>query len=235
MLNNNKRFKLPTFSMIGGATKAFKIPLHDILGNVFVTHIDSLDNINIFDDDRVYLVTDKITGKTDCYLWDGTQYNVALCILSVCEYTATQADLIIEKECIIKQDAVSVTFNFEDTINIGGKFIYQIAICSSTNQNVRYFLEQGTLMISRNIDIAENVINGIDESTYEDDDILFVYEEMNAYIIGSVPFASNWLSLSANGDPLTPDDNVIYIVSDGDYAGKYVWDASTVTYIEYED
>ena len=245
MLDNNIRFKLPSFNIIGGSTKTFKVNLKNLFGNSSVFFCDQLspDNLSIITSDGTIVVPDEnclyiindAGADYQYYMWDGSSYVSPSFILSVSNFAGFATNLVLEKECIVNGSEVYVALDFADTININGKFIYQIAAYLNSDSGINYIAEQGFLIVSKNIDFESNILNGINESTYEDDDLLFVYEEMDAYIVGSVPFASNWLSLSANGDPLAPNDNVIYIISDGDYAGKYVWDASTVTYIEYED
>ena len=62
--------------------------------------------------------------------------------------------------------------------------------------------------------------------------------EQNAYIVGSTPLASGWLSLTDGGSALTPTYGTFYIVQDGttiddtDYVGlEYIWNGST--YVQY--
>lgn len=60
----------------------------------------------------------------------------------------------------------------------------------------------------------------------------FVDDVIDAYVVGSTPFAADWLSETSGGTALTPSDSVIYvIVSDGDYVNKtYRW--SGTQYVE---
>lgn len=53
----------------------------------------------------------------------------------------------------------------------------------------------------------------------------YVDDVINAYIVGSTPFAADWLSLTAGGSPLTPEEGKIYvIVSEGAYSNNsYRW------------
>ena len=49
----------------------------------------------------------------------------------------------------------------------------------------------------------------------------FVDDVIDAYIIGTTPYAQDWLSLSSGGSPLTPTNSAIYIiVSPGDYQNQ---------------
>lgn len=60
----------------------------------------------------------------------------------------------------------------------------------------------------------------------------FVDDVVDAYIVGSTPFAADWLSLTDGGEPLTPSSSIIYvIVSAGDYVNRtYRW--SGTQYVE---
>lgn len=53
----------------------------------------------------------------------------------------------------------------------------------------------------------------------------YVDDVINSYIVGSTPFAADWLSLTAGGAPLTPEEGKIYvIVSEGAYLNNsYRW------------
>lgn len=53
----------------------------------------------------------------------------------------------------------------------------------------------------------------------------YVDDVINSYIVGSTPFAADWLSLTAGGSPLTPEEGKIYIiVSEGAYSNNsYRW------------
>lgn len=53
----------------------------------------------------------------------------------------------------------------------------------------------------------------------------YVDDVINGYIVGSTPFAADWLSLTAGGTPLTPEKGKIYvIVSEGAYLNNsYRW------------
>lgn len=53
----------------------------------------------------------------------------------------------------------------------------------------------------------------------------YVDDVINGYIVGSTPFAADWLSLTAGGAPLTPEEGKIYvIVSEGAYLNNsYRW------------
>lgn len=53
----------------------------------------------------------------------------------------------------------------------------------------------------------------------------YVDEVAEAYIVGSTPYASDWLSLSEGGTALTPEEGVIYyVLSAGDYQySSYRW------------
>lgn len=53
----------------------------------------------------------------------------------------------------------------------------------------------------------------------------YVDDVINGYIVGSTPFAADWLSLTAGGSPLTPEEGKIYvIVSEGAYLNNsYRW------------
>lgn len=53
----------------------------------------------------------------------------------------------------------------------------------------------------------------------------YVDDVINSYIVGSTPFAADWLSLTAGGTPLTPEEGKIYvIVSEGAYLNNsYRW------------
>lgn len=53
----------------------------------------------------------------------------------------------------------------------------------------------------------------------------YVDDVINSYIVGSIPFAADWLSLTAGGAPLTPEEGKIYvIVSEGAYLNNsYRW------------
>lgn len=53
----------------------------------------------------------------------------------------------------------------------------------------------------------------------------YVDDVINSYIVGSTPFAADWLSLTAGGTPLTPEEGKIYIiVSEGAYSNNsYRW------------
>lgn len=53
----------------------------------------------------------------------------------------------------------------------------------------------------------------------------FVDDVVDAYVVGSTPYASDWLSLSAGGAPLTPAASAIYlVVSAGTYQNQqYRW------------
>ena len=53
----------------------------------------------------------------------------------------------------------------------------------------------------------------------------YVDDVINGYIVGSTPFAADWLSLTAGGAPLTPEEGKIYvIISEGAYSNNsYRW------------
>ena len=53
----------------------------------------------------------------------------------------------------------------------------------------------------------------------------FVDDIIDAYVVGSTPFAADWLSLTNGGQPLTPDASKIYlVVSAGEYQyQEYRW------------
>ena len=53
----------------------------------------------------------------------------------------------------------------------------------------------------------------------------YVDDVINGYIVGSTPFAADWLSLTAGGAPLTPEEGKIYvIISEGAYLNNsYRW------------
>lgn len=53
----------------------------------------------------------------------------------------------------------------------------------------------------------------------------YVDNVINGYIVGSTPFAADWLSLTAGGAPLTPEEGKIYvIISEGAYLNNsYRW------------
>lgn len=53
----------------------------------------------------------------------------------------------------------------------------------------------------------------------------YVDDVINGYIVGSTPFAADWLSLTAGGAPLTPEEGKIYVVvSEGAYLNNsYRW------------
>ena len=53
----------------------------------------------------------------------------------------------------------------------------------------------------------------------------YVDDVIDSYIVGSTPFAADWLSLTAGGAPLTPEESKIYIiVSEGAYSNNsYRW------------
>lgn len=245
MLNNNMRFKLPSFNIIGGSTKLFRVSLNDLFGSssvLFCSGISS-DNLSIVDmngesiapdQNCIYVINDG-DSEFQYYMWDGELYTSPSFILSVSDFAGFSTNLILEKKVYAQGTDVCIILNFNNTINTSGKFVYQVAACTNSSENFNYIAEQGFLIISKNIDLEDNILNGTDDSSYEDDGLLFTYEEKQAYAVGAAPFESNWISLSPDGAPVVPADNIIYIISDGDYAGKYVWDASTVTYIEYED
>lgn len=57
---------------------------------------------------------------------------------------------------------------------------------------------------------------------------------VNAYIVGDEPFASTWLSLESDGEPLTPEEGFIYQIKT--YASEYdeklfTWDEDFQSYI----
>ena len=54
-----------------------------------------------------------------------------------------------------------------------------------------------------------------------------------AYVVGSTPYADDWLSFTASGEPLTPTDGEIYVViSEGDYQNlMFRWDETEDEYI----
>lgn len=54
-----------------------------------------------------------------------------------------------------------------------------------------------------------------------------------AYVVGSTPYADDWLSFTSSGEPLTPTDGEIYVViSEGDYENlMFRWDATEEEYI----
>lgn len=53
----------------------------------------------------------------------------------------------------------------------------------------------------------------------------YVDDVIDSYIVGSTPFAADWLSLTAGGAPLTPEEGKIYvIISEGAYLNNsYRW------------
>ena len=53
----------------------------------------------------------------------------------------------------------------------------------------------------------------------------YVDDVIDSYIVGSTPFAADWLSLTAGGAPLTPEEGKIYvIISEGAYSNNsYRW------------
>ena len=53
----------------------------------------------------------------------------------------------------------------------------------------------------------------------------YVDDVIDSYIVGSTPFAADWLSLTAGGSPLTPEEGKIYVVvSEGAYLNNsYRW------------
>ena len=54
------------------------------------------------------------------------------------------------------------------------------------------------------------------------------------YIVGSTPFAADWLSLTPSGSALTPDAKFVYLIlTEGDYYHNFVrWDATNNTYLQ---
>ena len=54
-----------------------------------------------------------------------------------------------------------------------------------------------------------------------------------AYVVGSTPYADDWLSFTSSGEPLTPTDGEIYVViSEGDYENlMFRWDETEEEYI----
>ena len=81
------------------------------------------------------------------------------------------------------------------------------------------------------VNIAENVIN-TSESTDEESGPIYT-DEHAVFIVGSVEYATDWLSFTENGEPLVPEMYVIYTVESGDYQGSYVWDGNE-NYTIYE-
>lgn len=245
ILNNNSRFKLPSFNIIGGSTKTFEVKLKDLFGEsaVFFCNGISEDRSIMIDTSGVnviprqnciYILNDKDVGY-QYYMWSGDIYVPVFFLLSVSNFAGFATNLIIEKKCNAIDAEVHMKFDFTDTINVNGKYIYQIAACSESAGIVNYMAEQGILIISKNIDFETNILNDTDDFIYEDDNLLFVYTETTAYIVGNIPYERDWLSLSSGGSAITPDENVIYVISSGNYTGKYVWDKTISLYIEYED
>jgi hypothetical protein len=62
----------------------------------------------------------------------------------------------------------------------------------------------------------------IDDDTYNDEQVCYI-------VADAVPYSAGWLSLESDGEALTPQRGVLYIVaSDGDYKDKiYRWTGST--------
>ena len=56
----------------------------------------------------------------------------------------------------------------------------------------------------------------------------FVDDVIEAYVVGQTAYASDWLSLTANGTALTPESGKIYVVMSGAYADTtYRWGGSS--------
>ena len=61
MLDNNIRFKLPSFNIIGGSTRTFRVNLKSLFGNSSVFFCDQLssDNLSITTADGTVVVPDE--------------------------------------------------------------------------------------------------------------------------------------------------------------------------------
>lgn len=65
----------------------------------------------------------------------------------------------------------------------------------------------------------------------------YVDDVIDAYVVGDSPLATDWLSASDSGEPLTPEKGKIYlVVSEGEYQNKqYRWSGSAYVQVNASD
>ena len=233
---NDKRFVLPRYFIIGGNTELSvklssfydKPVVHSyIVGNELTSEWlqDESGNAIIPEVGRFYHIASVGSYNDKYFIWTKSGYHELKCYFSMQTYSNQQQDPILYKECLIKEDYIDIELEVEETLNLYGKFIYQISMFSEGNDAPFLDSKQGLLVIGRNIDIANmlNMTSGNYDVENEDGFIDIVYEEKQAYVVGAVPFAKDWLSEEVSGDAFEPEMYVAYIVLDEEYSGTYIW------------
>lgn len=254
MAYNDNRFELPPLFFIGGTNKGIKLSLkdagHGLFGDVKDCQISTSGDVqsnNWLVEDRtslsfapseneIYRVVTEGEYKDKLYVWNGQLYCEFCCYFSMINYSSQyyNSSSAITIPCNIQNGNVIIPLTIDDTIGLYGKYIYQLSFYELDPTNALYSAKQGLMVICRNIDvnIAENVIN-TSESTDEESGPIYTDEHI-VFIVGSVEYATDWLSFTENGEPLVPEMYVIYTVESGDYQGSYVWDGNE-NYTIYEE
>lgn len=113
---------------------------------------------------------------------------------------------------------------------------------SSSDNSIKFYKKPNAVLgtdeadFSVTIPEASSVESGsVVDILYADGKLYDPTDYTTAYVVGSTPFANDWLSLTDGGTPITPaaDGKVYKVATVGEYENKlYTWDGTASEYVE---